>query len=219
MFLSKGNHQIAVILILTGIFLLTQYIPVKANPTAIDWGSFNASGLTTFGVYEADDVTILQTGDLAQLIWAGPNGTIEPPQPNGTTTGDDVLLDTTTVNNGLPLPPPLQNKGYIPLKTYSFDDQDPISGGVIYIRAWNAGTATSATAYGNSITSNLTPGGIFNAPRWHMTHSPTAITLSAFSASSYINNPWWLILVLGTLVVMIVAAVVFRKRSKLDIQS
>ncbi len=213
---KRSPHHIALALFIAAMILITQYMPVRAIPTSIDWGSFNSSGLTTYGVYEADDVTILQTGDLAQLIWAGPNGIIDPPQPDGTTSGDDVILDTSAINNGAPLPPPLQNKGYIPLKTYSFDDQDPKTGGVIYIRAWNASTAASATAYGNSTTSNLTPGGVFNAPRWRMTHTPTAVVISTFNASGQVFSPWLIILITGLLIAVIVASSVIIKRVRIE---
>jgi hypothetical protein len=44
--------------------------------------------------------------------------------------------------------------------------------------------------------------------------TPTAITLSAFSASSHIASPWMLILGVGLLVIIVAAAVFLRKRSK-----
>lgn len=138
----------------------------QATPTSFDWGSFNSGGSTTFGVYDSNNSTILQTGDLAQFIWAGPDSIIAPPRCDGTPGGDDQLLDMSTVNNGAPLPPPLQNKGYVPLKTYSYDDTEPQQGGVVFIRAWNASTPAAATAYGDSGTGVLTNGGVLNISRW-----------------------------------------------------
>jgi hypothetical protein len=163
--------------------LLKPY-PVQADPASFEWGTFDSGGSTSYGVYEADNVTILETGDLVQFIWAGPDGEIDPPQPDGTPSDDDQVLDTSTIENGGSLPPPAQNKGYIPLVTYSFDTGDSQNGGTVYIRAWNASTAASATAYGDSSTGTLSNGGTLNAPRWRMTYTPNAITLSTFRASS-----------------------------------
>jgi hypothetical protein len=146
----------------------------------IQWGSFNAAGSTAFGVYDTDNTTILQTGDLAQLIWAGPNSTIDQPQCNGAPGGDDQLLDFTIVQNAGSLPPAAQNRGYVSLKTYTFNATSPQNGGVIYIRAWNANTATSATAYGQSATSTLIGGTIYNAARWY--------TNNAFATATW-NGP------------------------------
>jgi len=157
--------------------------PVGAQAAvSFDWGSFDSGGSTTYGVYEADNTTVLQTWDLVQLIWTGADGTIDPPQPDGSTTDDDQILDSSTVRNDLPGDP--ANKGYIPLKTYTFFPSDPQSGGTVYIRAWNASTASSATAYGDSTTATLTGGGTFNAPRWKMTHTPSVVTLVTFRAAS-----------------------------------
>lgn len=44
---------------------------------------------------------------------------------------------------------------------------------------------------------------------------PTAITLSAFSASSHISSPWWLLLGVGLLVLVAAAALVLIRRSKM----
>jgi hypothetical protein len=174
-----------------GLFLLSACLvpsPAWAVPASFQWGSFDSLGSTAYGVYEHDNVTILQTGDLAQLIWAGPNGVIDPPTPSGGVTGDDVILDTSAVNNGAPLPPPARNRGYIPIKTYSFDTGNPQNNGTIYIRAWNASTAAGATAYGDSTTGTLTNGGTFNAPRWIMMYTPNAVTLSSFRAAGRPGN-------------------------------
>jgi hypothetical protein len=45
--------------------------------------------------------------------------------------------------------------------------------------------------------------------------NPTAITLSAFSASSHIASPWVLVLGVGLLVAILAAAVILRRRSKI----
>lgn len=150
----------------------------RADPLPdFQWGSYDSSGLglTTLGVYDTDNSTVLSTGDLAQLIWTGPDGTIDPPRCDGLPSDDDQLLDTNTVQNTGSLPPSLRNKGYILFKSYALDTAYPQLGGVVYIRAWNASTTTAATAYGDSTTNTLTPSATFNAPRWYTNHVfPTA---------------------------------------------
>ncbi|MGB0387108.1 MAG: hypothetical protein ACPGWR_20010, partial [Ardenticatenaceae bacterium] len=156
---------------------LVPYLSKAASPTSFDWGTFDSTGATTQGVLDSDNTTILQEGDIAQFIWAGPDGTIDPPQTDGTPGDDDVLLDSSTILNGAPLPPPAQNEGYITLKTYSFDTDDPQSSGVVYIRAWNDSNIANATHYGDSATATLTALGSYNANRWHTdTPKPVIVT-------------------------------------------
>lgn len=158
----------------------------EAAPITLEWGSFSADGLTTFGVYQSDDTTILPQGALAQLIWVGPNGVIDYPQCDGTPGGDDQLLSVSAVKNNY-IPASLKNKGYIPLTAVSpgIDDADPRVGKLVYIRAWN-GAPAAGKDFGNSVTAPLTASGYFNAPRWHMTRtcSPTAVLWSAFDAQA-----------------------------------
>src|SRR5512132_2163532 len=72
-----------------------------AMPSPFSWGSFSPTGATTYGVYDTDNATILQTGDTAQLLWVGPNGAIDPPlNATGAAGGDDRVLDTNAVQNG-----------------------------------------------------------------------------------------------------------------------
>jgi len=185
------KYKLPAKLMIFGIFitlLLGFPITVYAVPAFFTWGSFDAGGSTAYGVYEHNNIDPLLTGALAQLLWVGPDGLINTPLQNGSAGGDDVILDTATVLNGLPLPPAQWDRGYIPLETYTYDTGDPQNGNTVYIRAWNASTPANATAYGNSTTSSLTSGGTFNAPRWIMTNTPTAITLSTFHATSTGNS-------------------------------
>lgn len=186
----NSRSQIARITLVFAI-LTALFIPSRgyAAPASFAWGSFDSSNYsTTYGVYNADNTTVLQTGDLAQLIWAGPNGVIDPPSCDGTTTGDDEILDISFVQNGPPLPPPMRNKGYItPSEAYTFDTESPQNGGIVYIRAWNSNAASTATAYGNSLASILADGGTYNALRWFtsMTNcAPLAVTLASFTVSN-----------------------------------
>lgn len=190
----NSRSQIAritlVFAILTALFIPSR---VFAAPAPFDWGSFDSGGSTTYGVYDMNNVTILETGDLAQLIWAGPDGIIDPPNCDGTTAGDDQVLDRSSVQNGAPLPPTLRNRGYISSKTYTFDTESPQSGGVVYIRAWNNSNAASATAYGNSSTTTLSGFATYNALRWFtgMTDCvPLVVTLASFTVS---NEPGMLV--------------------------
>lgn len=136
-------------------------------PVTFDWGSFSSSGQTTYGVYDYDNLTPLQTGDMAQLIWTGANGIINPPNPDGSPGGDDLMLDTNTIQNGAPLPPPARNRGYISFRIFTFDSADPLDNTMVFIRAWNAFEPAQATAFGDSSTALLQAGATFNAPRWN----------------------------------------------------
>src|SRR5512133_2361041 len=105
--------------------LLVPFI-AEAVPVGFDWGSFNSSGSTAYGVYDSDCSTILAAGDLVQFLWAGPDGQIsEPPTRDGAPTGDDQLLQTSVVVNVGSLPPPMRNKGYVPFTTFTIDSLDP----------------------------------------------------------------------------------------------
>lgn len=153
------------------LFLLALPTRILAIPATIDWGSFDTQGSDQFGVYDEDNATILESGDLVQLIATGANGVIDPPLCTGQPGGDDLLLDTSQVNNGAPFPPPFQNKGYIALKSASFEIVALPADTAVYMRAWNGETAVSATAFGNSETTQFENGGTFNAPRWQTDQS------------------------------------------------
>jgi hypothetical protein len=186
-----------------GLTFLTLFLGVQsihAVPATFDWGTYDAAGSTLFGVYESDNSTILQTADIVQFIWAGPDASINPPLSNGNPTGDDVILDTSIVQNGSG-PPPVRNKGYVFLKTYSYNTTDPENNGVVYMRVWNDSLIANATAYGDSGTGTLTAGGSFNAPRWRMTFTPSAVTLSKINGHMSKLNPAWLLAITFQLVV------------------
>ena len=164
--ISVTNHWKWAVAALAALPLSTSLVsPVV--PVTFDWGSFSASGQTTYGVYDEDNVTPLQTGDVAQLIWTGPDGQADAPNPDGSPGGDDQTLDAYNVQNGALLPPPARNKGYIPFKTFTFDSGGPLNNSIVYIRAWNASDINQATAYGDSSTASLIAGATFNALRWH----------------------------------------------------
>lgn len=88
-----------------------------------------------------------------------------------------------------------------------------------YVATIPAGTFTyedNQCATGNECWHIVVPssGGVPNG--CHSEESnPTAITLSAFSASSHANNPWVFVLSLGLLAVMIAVAVILRRRTNI----
>ncbi len=162
-------------MLLTCVLTFTVWQTAQAVPASFQWGSFSASGSTTFGAYDTNATTVLASGDLVQLLWVGANGVIDAPGGNGGAGGDDVLLGSTSVQNSGTLPPPLRDKGYVPLATMTFDSADSYANGTVYLRAWNAATANGATAYGDSATGTLSDGGVLNAARWYVSSAPTAV--------------------------------------------
>lgn len=130
------------------------------------WGSYSAVGATAYGVRDIDNTTVLHTGALVQLVYAGADGQRDPPTCDGWPSDDDELLQTGAVQNAGALPPSLRNKGYIPQRTLLLDSADPRIGGLVYLRAWNAASAQTATAWGDSTSATLIPGAVLNASSW-----------------------------------------------------
>lgn len=168
--------RVTLVGMLLGLLLLTVG-PARSAPIVFEWGSYDAGGDDGYGVYDADNLHPLATGSLVQLIWAGPDGDINAPGENGAAGGDDQLLATSQVLNGPPLPPPMQDRGYVALNAYSFDSDSSANGGVVFVRAWNGNTIASAAAYGDSEPGTLTDGGVLNAPRWQTDQLVTSVTL------------------------------------------
>lgn len=108
------------------------------------------------------------TSCVFQVIWAGPDGKIDPPAKNGATTGDDKLLYAKGTElseghfgEGATIPP---NTGRF-LKTFrhSLTTND-----YVYIRAWDAPSFDGAIAYGDSWTYRLKliPNEIYDGGYW-----------------------------------------------------
>ncbi|HNS71964.1 MAG TPA: FlgD immunoglobulin-like domain containing protein [bacterium] len=99
-------------------------------------GTFEA--MSTTGVLDADGAAFLQgnvmlfSGDLIQLIWAGPNGVAEDPDSLGNATGDDAILDSTFIGYGFPFNPDEGKFSVI------WTDDLITLGNVVYLRAWNS---------------------------------------------------------------------------------
>ena len=106
---------------------------------------------STTGVKDENGAWLLgdgsETSDLIQLINAGPDGVINPPDENGDPSGDDSLICNIRIGEGYPFRP---NEG----KFSHGLSLDP--GTVIYCRAWNAASPSTATYYGNSSIKKVT---------------------------------------------------------------
>lgn len=106
------------------------------------------------GIFDADGTTPLfgnvSNGCLIQLIWVGPNGTIDPADSLGNTTVDDSLLGTTYVGYGYPFNP---DEGKF-VKAFTHDLLG--TGTIVFVRAWNDSTPVGPEdAYGDSDTYQL----------------------------------------------------------------
>ena len=99
-----------------------------------------------------------ETSDLVQLIDVGPDGVISPPDEIGNTTGDDSLICDIRIGEGYG--PPDWNKGKF---SHGLSLE---SGTVIYCRAWNAASPSTATYYGDSGTLTVTGAGDYNFGTW-----------------------------------------------------
>jgi hypothetical protein len=90
----------------------------------------------------------LEDGDLVQLIWAGPNGLVDPlNELNGRPGGDDHLLTELRIGQGV------EGTGTgrfeYDLCTFESDDH-PCQGDVIFIRIFNGARCDQSTYYGDS---------------------------------------------------------------------
>ena len=110
-------------------------------------GDLNAS--CTGGIIQTRDGQAVAEGSLVQLIWAGPDGEIDFPDPNssplGAPTGDDVFIRDTYIGNGYLI-------GYAEGrfdKLFSHSVIEP--GKKVYLRAWDTDVIRSAEdSYGDS---------------------------------------------------------------------
>ena len=127
---------------ITGLIGFALLLSVTANA-----GDLNAS--STAGIIQSWDQVPSAEGNLVQLIWAGPDGVIDAPNPNsdplGAPTGDDQFIRDTYVGNGY-------LAGYAEGrfdKLFTHSDIQP--GRYVYIRAWDTSVINSAeNSYGDS---------------------------------------------------------------------
>ena len=178
-------------------------------PAAIANGppSVDITVKSTTGVKDETGAWLLgdgsETSDLIQLINAGPDGVINPPDENGDPSGDDSLICNIRIGEGYPFEP---DKGKF---SHGLGLE---SGTVIYCRAWNAASPSTATYYGNSSTKTVTGAGDYDFGTWSTdtfsqkpTPTPTPTGVPEFSTAG-------VKVLIGCLTIVIV--IVLRKRKK-----
>lgn len=104
--------------------------------------------------YADENGATLQDGDILHLIWAGPDGQIDPPQMptgspnNGLPSGDDELLETHAIGENFP---PGFGQFTFTVTTYQSQAQGkPADGDWVYLRAFNDNNLVTATYYGDA---------------------------------------------------------------------
>ncbi len=82
-----------------------------------------------------ENMAYLQPGDLVYILSVGPDGQIDPPRPDtGGAGGDDVLLGTTTISDGV--------------GSFAASISNVPVGTVVYIRFFNSAIMGQVTYYG-----------------------------------------------------------------------
>lgn len=134
--------------LVTGILLFI-LIAIFINAAAYA-GSFNARCTEGIIIVETNEPSA--EGNLVQLIWAGPDGIIDPPDPSenpgsmGMPTGDDVFIRSTAIGNGYL--EGLADGRFDKLFTHSQIQPNRM----VYLRAWDAPEITGQmNRYGNSV--------------------------------------------------------------------
>lgn len=135
------------LIIATIIGLMLLYGQLFAQPSPNVFQAY-----TSLGVNDADGSTKLlgtpSGGDLIQLIYAGPDGLIDPPaEITGLPTNDDVLMGTTHVGYGFPDPADWDQGKF----SASFNNAELfVPGNKVYVRAFNDSVITQGVAWGDS---------------------------------------------------------------------
>ena len=117
---------------------------------------------STTGVMDETGAWLLgdgsETSDLVQLIDVGTDGVINLPDGSGNPTGDDLLI--CEIRIGENMAPPDFDKGKF---SHSLGLE---AGAVIYCRAWNDASPSTATHYGNSDIKTITEMGDYDFGTW-----------------------------------------------------
>ncbi|MBT3192088.1 MAG: hypothetical protein HN341_05995 [Verrucomicrobia bacterium] len=120
-------------------------LPLRADE--VNLTIYNSSALQ-----DSDSATALEggagAGDLVQLVLAGPNNTIDPPDGSGNPGGDDTILTAVNHPTHVGAGMTTTNSGFLVQANMRFGDTHV--GTNAYIRFWNAATVAGATHYGNS---------------------------------------------------------------------
>jgi hypothetical protein len=126
------------------------FLGIYANAQA----EYIAVGCFT-GVFKSDSVTLLKDGNIVQCLYAGKDGTIDPPNADGTAGGDDVLLElafepgkitSTVIGASFPSDP---DEGKF-FNVFKYKLKKDIKDAIIYCRAWDSAAFEKATCYGDS---------------------------------------------------------------------
>jgi hypothetical protein len=111
------------------------------------YGGLDTSDMSHWPLTDVDGER-LQDGDLVQLIWAGPDGLVDPlNELNGRPGGDDCLLAEWGIGQGIGEPG--TGRFEYDLCTFGSDDH-PCQGDVIYIRVFNGANCDQSAYYGDS---------------------------------------------------------------------
>ena len=160
--LGVGLHEATLLLLadLDGAQTVPVTLAVTVEPPSLR--AHNASGAVT----TAGGAPLAGDGGAAscivQLIYAGADGVADPPAADGSASGDDVVLAETSsglayarIGDGADVP---DNAGrFDALFGLAFDGYEAGADGVgVYVRAWDAPSATAALLWGDSGVSNVT---------------------------------------------------------------
>ena len=104
--------------------------------------------------YGDENGTTLEDGDILHVLWAGADGTIDPPVKNiggannGQPTGDDELLSTHVIGENFP-----PGFGQFSFTVTTYQNQTagkPAAGDWVYLRGFNSNSLVTATYYGDA---------------------------------------------------------------------
>ena len=103
----------------------------------------------------------MSNGDLAQLIFTGPDGLIDDPSIfTGLPAGDDVLFSDPLNPFHVGVGQPVSGTGVFDLFGLQYDDT--LAGSLVYVRFWDASTILGADFFGNTQVLALPPGDAFD---------------------------------------------------------
>ncbi|RJS69227.1 hypothetical protein CW714_08930, partial [Methanophagales archaeon] len=180
---KRGSMKRAVAITILSLLIGAIHIPgAFANgPPSVD-----ITVKSTTGVKDETGAWLLgdgsETSDLVQLIDVGPDGIINPPDENGNPTGDDSIICEIRIGEGYPFNP---DEG-------KFSHSVSVaSGTVIYCRAWNDASPSTATYYGNSSTMTVAGAGDYDFGTWSTdTKKPSLIppNITSFAPPSPVSN-------------------------------
>ncbi|MCX5867707.1 MAG: hypothetical protein NT009_09590, partial [Proteobacteria bacterium] len=180
--------------LLVFLFMFVICWPARAYSVEVNWGTaIEYPNSNSFSIVDSNGNTPLKNGDIVHLIYAGANGTIDPPNSMGQPTGDDVLLDTSYIGYGGGALYP--DKGFFS-KNYSWSGT---YGQKLFVRAFND-TISNATYFGDSYlrTYQNPPDDLVNmlfectdethslSTNIQFAYSPTMVELISFNATGIV---------------------------------